>query len=81
MSARPTARPSDFDIRYRRLLDDVAEVAQLAIGEGRAGQAAALLEAEHHLAAARDLAEAHRRGQPCFPETAAERREGESHGD
>ncbi len=57
-------RPTDFEIRYRRILDDLAEVAQLAIGEGRAAQAAALLEAEHQLSAAGRLAEAHRRGQP-----------------
>lgn len=59
-----TVRPTDFEIRWRRLLDDVAEVAQLAIGEGRAAQAAALLEAEHRLAAAGRSAAAHRRGQP-----------------
>jgi hypothetical protein len=55
---------TDLDIRYRRVMDDCRDLAQAAIGAGRAAQAAALLEAERNLARARVVAEAHRAGKP-----------------
>jgi hypothetical protein len=60
----PAAPLTDFDIRYRRLLDDLRDLAQMAIGQGRAGMAAALLDAEKKLVKARDAADARRAGRP-----------------
>jgi len=49
-AGRPIVAVTDFDIRWRRLVDECRDLAQMAIGEGRAKQAAALLECEQRLA-------------------------------
>jgi hypothetical protein len=60
---RAASSSADLDLLYRRLLDDLRDLAQMAIGQGRAGMAAALLDAERKLVKARYAAEARRTGR------------------
>jgi hypothetical protein len=63
VAGRPVPGSTDFDVLYRRTLDALSDLAQLAITSGRAIQGAALLEAEKSLALARGAADAHRAGR------------------